>query len=186
MRRKLHRLAALLLLGCLLPSCALAAYWSTREVRCRDNRTNCLVLQAVMMGSFGQLDPADNLNIRVLSASLPRLTSLEDADFEHFQAEFQAEEAVVIRCWEIAVLHCLWADILAEPEVGDARTQAARQVLRLFLEKEDTSAAMEQRAIIRSQLTDEIVADIAQAAGVSIGASERAVYSDDWTDPLKE
>lgn len=185
MRRKFHRLAALLL-ACLLPSCALAGYWSPREVRCRDNRTNCLVLQAVMMGSFGQLDPADNLNIRVLSASLPRLTALENADFEHFQAEFQAEEAVVVRCWEIAVLHCLWADILAEPEVEDARTQAARQVLRLFLEKEDTSAAMEQRAIIRSQLTDELIADIAQAAGVSIGALERAVYSDDWTDPLKE
>ena len=90
-------------------------------------------------------------------------------------------------CWYIALGNCLWADILAEPDAGDERTQAARRVMLLFLEPANTSSAREQQATIRSRLTDEIIAEIAQAVGVTAAFVEHVVYSDDWrsTDGLK-
>ena len=83
--KALRRLALLLAALLALPWAALAEdeYWDAydRPVVCCEDRTGCEVLQMVMMGSFAALQPTDSLTVRVMSAALPALCDVTDADF---------------------------------------------------------------------------------------------------------
>ncbi len=175
--------AALALL--LLLSAALADYWPAgHELVCREGRIGCQILQMVMMGTFAEMDPDDRLCVRVYAASLPRLTTLTAEDKAHFMQEHGTAEDELTRCLHIAVGHCLWADILANPE-GEGltgETQAARQIALLFLAAADTPQAVEERAIIRSGMTDGLAADLAALLGVDAAFLDRLFFTDDWRD----
>lgn len=175
--------AALALL--LLLSAALADYWPEgHELACREGRIGCQILQMVMMGAFTEMDPDDRLCVRVYAASLPRLTALTAEDKAHFMQEHGVAEDELTRCLHIAVGHCLWAEILANQEgeglTGDA--QSARQIALLFLETADTPRAVEERAIIRSGMTDELTAELAKLLDVDAAFLDHIFFSDDWRD----
>ena len=97
--KALRRFALLLAALLALPWAALAEdeYWDAydRPVVCCENRTGCEVLQMVMMGSFAALQPTDSLTVRVMSAALPALCDVTDADFSHFCEEFSVDEGTV-------------------------------------------------------------------------------------------
>ena len=99
--KALRRLALLLAALLALPWAALAEdeYWDAydRPVVCCEDRTGCEVLQMVMMGSFAALQPTDSLTVRVMSAALPALCDVTDADFSHFCEEFSVDEGTVRR-----------------------------------------------------------------------------------------
>ena len=135
--KALRRLALLLAALLALPWAALAEdeYWDAydRPVVCCEDRTGCEVLQMVMMGSFAALQPTDSLTVRVMSAALPALCDVTDADFSHFCEEFSVDEGTVRRLYYVAMANCLWADMRISPDAGGA-AGAARRVLLLFLD----------------------------------------------------
>lgn len=162
---------------------ARAEYWDdagNRAVACRENKTSCLILQMTMMGGFDAIDTADNLSVRVMSAALSMLLAVTEADFAHFTEEFGAEIETVRGNYYIALGNCLLADIILSPAQDDAAAVQARQVLKLFLEHSGAPSKREQMAIIRSGMTDDLVATLATAAGVPADFVEYLVYSDDW------
>ena len=127
--KALRRLALLLAALLALPWAALAEdeYWDAygRPVVCCEDRTGCEVLQMVMMGSFAALQPTDSLTVRVMSAALPALCDVTDADFSHFCEEFSVDEGTVRRLYYVAMANCLWADMLISPDAGGAAGAAA-------------------------------------------------------------
>ena len=122
--KALRRFALLLAALLALPWAALAEdeYWDAygRPVVCCEDRTGCEVLQMVMMGSFAALQPTDSLTVRVMSAALPALCDVTDADFSHFCEEFSVDEGTVRRLYYVAMANCLWADMLISPDAGGA------------------------------------------------------------------
>ncbi len=179
----LKRICALLLALLLAAPSVGADYWPESHVlQCGEKSVNCQILQLVMMGRFGEMDPNDLLDTRVYAAVLPHLLAMAEEDMTHFIEEFQVEKADVERCLYAAIGHCLWADILISPEQEDERLTASRRVLLLFLGQSSAPKDVEARAIIRSQLTDEIISDIAQLNGLETAFLEYLFYSDDWQD----
>ncbi len=175
----------LLLAALMLLAPVRADYWSVgHEVKCKDGYVSCQVLQMVMMGSFAELDAADSLNVRVHAASLSRLNRLTDADKEHFMAEFCVQEAELTLCLHAAIGHCLWADILLDHshEEMPREVQAARKVALLFLQPPKSPRDVEDRAIIRSEMTDDVLAEMARLLEVDAAFLEHIFYSEDWRD----
>ena len=127
--KALRRLALLLAALLALPWAAFAGdeYWDAydRPVVCCEDRTGCEVLQMVMMGSFAALQPTDSLTVRVMSAALPALCDVTDADFSHFCEEFSVDEGTVRRLYYVAIANCLWADMLISPDAGGAAGRGA-------------------------------------------------------------
>lgn len=166
----MHKLIAILLALLVLISAAAAAeqskYWEAEyaPVVCEDNNSGCLVLQMVMMGSFAEFDPNDNLNIRVLSAALPLLCDVTEDDFAHFCKEFGEDSENVKTLYYEALSNCLWADILLNP--ADGAEESARTVLLLFLNPDGTVNSDEQIAFIREALDDDTIAMIADVSGL--------------------
>lgn len=159
----------------LLPVCAHAEYWDhtvVRPVVCCDDRPGCQVLQAVMMGSFTDFDPADSLNVRVLSAALPRLTTVAEDDFAHFSDSYNVDETIIRQFYYIALGNCLWADITISPLAEDADEQNARTVLHLFLAPAEEKDSVEQREIIRANTTQQTLEVISEKAKVPVGFVE--------------
>ena len=159
----------------LIPACAHAEYWDTtveRRVVCCDDRPGCQVLQAVMMGSFADFDSADSLNVRVLSAALPRLAAVEEDDFSHFSDYYDVDEAIIREFYYIALGNCLWADSIISPLVEDTDEQNARTVLYLFLAPADEKNSVEQRKIIRANTTQQTLEVISEKAKVPVGFVE--------------
>lgn len=167
--KALRRLALLLAALLVLPWAALAGdeYWEAgdRPVVCCENRAGCEVLQMVMMGSFAALRPTDNLTVRVMSAALPALCDVTDADFSHFCEEFSVDEGTARRLYYVAIANCLWADIRLSPDVGGA-AGAARQVLLLFLDPDSEENAEEQMKIIRAGMDEELIARMSTETGL--------------------
>lgn len=165
----MKRIISLILLF-LLPLCAHAEYWdntAARPVVCCDDRPGCQVLQTVMMGSFAEFDPADSLNVRVLSAALPRLSAVAEDDFDHFVQYFDIEKDALKQFYCIALGNCLRADIIINPLVEDTNEQNARTVLGLFINPmaEDAAAQMQ---VIRASCTEEDLLLLAEYAGVPV------------------
>lgn len=158
--KALRRLALLLAALLTLPWVALAEdeYWDAygRPVVCCEDRTGCEVLQMVMMGSFAALQPTDSLTVRVMSAALPALCDVTDADFSHFCEEFSVDEGTVRRLYYVAMANCLWADMLISSDAGGA-AGAARRVLLLFLDPDSEENAEEQMEIIRAGMDRELI-----------------------------
>lgn len=181
-----HRALALLLLALTLSLPARPApaeYWddvAKRPVVCCDDRAGCQILQMVMMGSFVGFDPDDSLSVRVLSAALPRLCAITQEDIAHFIDEFDVPEEVIRRFHYIALGHGLWADIIASPTLDDARATDARRVLLVFLNPASEKNGLEQMALIRLGITDELIETLAQAAALPVGFVEYLIYDDDW------
>ncbi len=149
---------------------------------CRENRPGCLLLQEVLNGAFSRMDPADSLSVRIHAAVLPMLLSLTEEDLSHFLTEYPAEEALLRRSLHAATGYCLWADILSRPGEGDERLNNSRLVLLLFLRPASGSRDVEDRATIRSMMTEELLKEMAQMNGVSPAFLEHLFYSDDWRD----
>ena len=171
----------LMILLFLIPACAYAEYWDNtieRPVVCCDDRPGCQVLQAVMMGSFADFDPADSLNVRVLSAALPRLAAVETDDFAHFSDYYNVDEAIIRQFYYIALGNCLWADIIISPLVEDMDEQNARTVLYLFLAPADKKDSVEQREIIRANTTQQTLEVISEKAKVPVGFVEYLLLSE--------
>ncbi len=176
---------ALILLLALLAalSTARAEYWediTERPFVCCDDRSGCQVLQMVMIGSFDGFDVGDSLSVRVFSAALPRLSAVTEDDIEHFVEEYGVDEAVARRNYNVALGHCLWADILTFPETDDARANEARRVLLIFLDPSSEPNGLEQMAIIRANIDDALVCTLAEAASLPVNFVEYLVYDSDW------
>ena len=158
----------MLILLFLLPVCAHAEYWDTtieRPVVCCDDRPGCQVLQAVMMGSFADFDPADSLNVRVLSAALPRLAAVEQDDFMHFTENFDVSIEALREAYYIALGNCFHSDLIVNPLVDDMDEQNARTVLGLFLNPIAEDAG-EQMLAIRENCSEETILKLATHAKV--------------------
>ena len=167
--KALRRLALLLAALLALPWAALAEdeYWDAydRPVVCCEDRTGCEVLQMGMMGSFAALQPTDSLAVRVMSAALPALCDVTDADFSHFCEEFSVDEGTVRRLYYVAMANCLWADMRISPDVGGA-AGAARRVLLLFLDPDSEENAEEQMEIIRAGMDETLIERMSAETGL--------------------
>ena len=167
--KALRRLGLLLatLLALSWPALAADEYWDAydRPVVCCEDRAGCEVLQMVMMGSFAATQPADSLTTRVMSAALPALCDVTDADFSHFCEEFSVDEGTVRRLYYAAMSNCLWADIRLSPDV-DGAAGAARRVLLLFLDPESEEGAEEQMAIIREGVDAALIERMSAETGL--------------------
>ena len=176
---------ALILLLALLSalSPASAEYWedvTDRPFVCCDDRGGCQVLQMVMTGSFDGFDISDSLSVRVFSAALTRLCAVSEEDVAHFIKEFGVDEAVARRNYNVALGHCLWADILTFPVLDDLRATDARRVLLLFLDPSSEPNGLEQMALIRASIDDALVNMLAEAASLPASFVEYLVYDSDW------
>lgn len=149
-------------------------------IACTEGGVGCQILQMVMQGGFSDLDVTDNVSIRVLSAALPRLQSLTEADFTHFTGAHQIDAALLQAHYHVALGHCLWADILSAPGTPGERETQVREVLLLFLRPADSPRVIEERALIRSQLSDEIIAEFAEVTALPADFLNHLFYSDDW------
>ncbi len=177
----LRRICLWLLCGLLL-TCSAFAEDGPAPLQCREDRIACQVLQMVMRGDFSSLDETDSLSVRVHAAVLPWLLSLTEEDTAHLLAEYQADGAMLQLHLHIAMGNCLWADILTAPRHEDARQQAYREVLLLFLRPAATPRDMEDKATIRSQLTEDFLTRMAEETGLSLSFLEHIFYSDDWRE----
>lgn len=157
------------LISLLLCARAGAEYWDSADPRipdCCHDRPGCQVLQTVMLGSFARFDPGDSLNVRVLSAALPRLTAVTEDDFAHFSASFGVETDVIKELYFIALANCLRSDIIVTPIADSIEEQNARTVLSLFLNPEKPDAEILMQAISES-FTEEDAQTLSRHAGVS-------------------
>ncbi len=179
MRRKIMVCLAAMLLAV---STALAYWPKEQPLHCQEKNVNCQLLQMVMQGRFTDLAPEDNLSIRVYAACLPRLMAITEEDFVHFREEFSEAADGLESCLQIAIGHCLWADILAQPEGETVRATAIRQVLLLFLKPPQNARDVEERATIRSQMTEELLAEMVALTGVSPALLEHLLYSENWKE----
>lgn len=165
----MRRFISLIVLFAFLCGSACAQYWEStfqRPVACCDDRPGCQVLQTVMMGSFAQFDPEDSLNVRVLSAALPRLAALTKDDFSHFCENFDVDREQLDELYFIALGNCLRSDIIVTPLTGDMDEQNARTVLKLFLVPPAGEYDVVQRKLIQENMTEEALCEIADNAGV--------------------
>lgn len=170
----MKRIATLMLVLFMLHGCAYAQYWDTsahRPVVCCENRPGCQVLQAVMVGSFANFDAEDSLNLRVLSAALPRLTAITDEDFAHFSENFDEDPERVKELYYIALGNCLLSDIIVTPIAEDMDAQNARTVLNLFLAPKGRDAE-EQMRTIRENCGPTDMLLLSEHAGVPLGFVE--------------
>jgi len=157
-----------LLLAVLAAAPAAADYWphdSSHTVTCEENHSGCLILQMVMMGCFDYAETPDSLDERVLSAVLPQLRAVEDAEFAHFCEEFSVEEAVIRANYYVALANCLLADIHLNPDPGGDET-LVRRVLLLFLDPDAETDGRRQMESIRSEMTDDLAERMAKELGV--------------------
>ncbi len=136
---------------------------------CRENRRDCLLLQAVCAGYFDGFDPSDALEGRVYAAVFPQMCGISEDTFEHYGEEFGADEDDVRILYYGALSSCLLADILYETPSGE-KTDAWMRVLLLFLNpsgesgtKEETDSAIRT---IREEITGDVIEKMAERAGV--------------------
>lgn len=168
--KRICLLAALLF----LTGFACAEYWDAsvpQPAVCCDDRPGCQVLQTVMMGGFADFDPEDSLNVRVLSAALPRLTAVTEDDFSHFSVNFAVDIDTVEELYFIALGNCLRSDMIVTPLCDNMDEQNARTVLGLFLDPSGENAA-EQMAAIRGNISEEVIMLLAENAAVPAGFVE--------------
>ncbi len=149
---------------------------------CHEGRDSCLLLQLAMRGDFSRMDPADSLSVRIHAAVFPMLQRLTAEDIAHYLTEHPMAETELTRRLYAATGCCLWADILSSPAGEDVRENNSRQVLLLFLRDDPGSRDVEDRATIRSMMTDELLREMAEMNGVSPAFLEHLFYSDDWRD----
>ena len=169
------------------PACAenaISPYWQPdpdHAITCVDDRGGCQVLQMVMTGSFDSYDPADNLSGRILSAALPMLCAVDDADFAHFVRYFDVNEGSLRRNYYIALANCLWADIDLGLDPG-GNAAAARRVLKLFLDPDSETDAQAQMDTIREQINDDVIDLMAQSIGTPPDFVRYLIFAENWRD----
>jgi|GEM_PF-3045778 len=158
----------LLALMALSPSSASANNWEMHTIHCPNSRWGCRLLQMVMMGSFDGFQPDDALNTRLFSAAYPQLCAVTEDDFSHFLLEFdESEKAVRSRYYE-ALAACLWADILLQG-IPRSRMRSEVRVLMLFLDPAGEVEAEAQRREIRSEMSEDILMQLADAVQAPAG-----------------
>ena len=151
-----------------------ATSWdASREVSCADDQSSCCLLQVIMAGTFDHFDPDDMLNLRIFSAALSQVKDITPEDLEHFVGEFSVDPEEIENAYCRAFAACLYADILYRQSAAQPLTDA-EQVLLLFLEPSDFSDPLDpsdeekeaQKEEIRSRITDEMIALLAEKADV--------------------
>lgn len=180
MKKVLALFMALMLLG---PAQA-RAYWEDtydRPVVCCEGKSECLVLQMIMMGSFAQFDPEDSLNGRILSAVMPFLLEVDESDMQHFCEEFGVELEALYPFYYTAMGNSLWATILYGDDAADAETKAIHQVLMLFLDPQAAPDAQAQMDVIREEIGDELIARMAEKTGTTVDFIRYLIFSDNWS-----
>lgn len=165
MKYRMLRVIAALMILTLFPGLA-EGYWdASHEIRCREHRLNCRLLQTVLMGSFAAFDPEDAVSGRILSAAFPQLCQITDDDIRHFSEEFSEDEAAVRAHRNEALANCLWADIVSDSAPA-GHLSAAQRVLLLFLDPAGQPDAQRQMEVIRAAMTDAVRKRISDATGV--------------------
>ena len=168
MRRRMILPLLLIILSVAVSMPAAADYWphdSSHAVSCAANHPACQVLQMVMMGCFDYVEAPDSLDERVLSAVLPKLLAVEEAEFAHFCEEFSVEETEIRQNYFTALSNCLLSDIRLNPNLGGNET-LVRKVLKLFLDPAGEENSEEQMMQIRQEMTNDLAESMAQTIGV--------------------
>lgn len=164
---------------------AQSPYWTddpSASSACTEGRLGCQLLQMIFYGRFSTLDMHDSLSLRVLSAVLPMMLTIEESDFEHFCSVFGAEYDTARQLYYIALGNCLWADILTLPVLDEDET-AVRKVLLLFLDPQSEPDGPQQIASIRKILKDEDIVLIAAAASLPEDFVRYLLLTPDWQTP---
>ena len=152
---------------------------STHEVRCRENNASCCLLQMVMMGEFAALDVEDLLYLRIYTAVFTQLREIDTSSFLHLEEEFGCEHEEVMKCYDIALRNCLYADLLFREQSGEALSDADL-VWLLFLEAAGSGfdeKNEEQIERIRAEMTDDVIRKLSQAEGVSEEFTTRVIQT---------
>ena len=162
--------AICLLLAMLLVNGRAEGLWdaSRKITGCREDRSACLTLQAVMMGSFEDFDPQDGLSSRVFSAALGVLSVISEEDILHFCDEFEETAAAVYPIYYRALGNCLWAEVICS-DPTDSEDEAIRKVLMLFLNPEAYADTQAQMEIIRSEIQEDLLQRFAERTGTPEG-----------------
>ena len=90
----MKRVMIVLLLALLIPH-GYAQQWNpSRETgSCGEDRSACMTLQSVMLGSFDAFDSQDVLESREFYAALEVLCAVSEEEIEHLCREFAVEES---------------------------------------------------------------------------------------------
>jgi len=154
------------------------------DLVCREKLPGCLILQMVEAGAFEMDDQP--LSARVLAAALPRLLSVTRADEAHYLENFpQADREAFTLNYYRALANCLLCDIRVGGGEYTPSQQKARQVLHLFLDPYSQPEGLKNLALIRSRMTDEAAARLAEHSGTPAAFVEFLVYTDDYQRHVK-
>lgn len=179
----MKKVLAFFLAFMLLGNAQASSYWEDtydRPVVCCEGKSECLVLQMIMMGCFAQFDPEDSLNGRILSAAMPSLLEVDEREMQHFCEEFGVELEALYPFYYTAVGNCLWATILYGDDAADAEAEAIHRVLLLFLNPQAVPGAQMQMEAIRDQIGDDLIAQMAEKTGTTVDFIQYLIFSDSW------
>lgn len=129
---------------------------------CRENRVDCLLIQAVMAENFEDFNSDDSLTGRIYASVYPMLSGISGEAVTHYCEEFDEDEDEVEEEIREALVNCLYAYIESDA-ASENGISAEERVLLLFLDPEEEKDAKEQMKEIRERITDEMTERIAGA-----------------------
>ena len=144
------------------------------------DKSNAEYLAEIMAGVYATA-PTDTLAATEMAGHLRYLTGITTRDIASFASANQYPVAQVRNAYYMALANALRAEIMINP-ASEERYRNVQVILSLFLEQDETQVDHASREAIRSSLTPESAAAIAQEYNLPRAFVEFIIMDDDWDD----